>query len=129
VANVEDKDVLVLVGRLVSEARTYLAKRDPVQASEKLYKAAEECVKALAGKLKLPVVEGVEKEGRWTTQYLFQAVRDLASTLGEDVRNAWNAAWTLHVEGFHEMKLPLEYVEDSAASIEKLIGLFKKATS
>ncbi|HWQ16878.1 MAG TPA: PaREP1 family protein, partial [Sulfolobales archaeon] len=59
------------------EARTELAKKyleegirltdsNPVQASEKLYKAAEEAVKAAAKILNLPVISNVKERGRWT---------------------------------------------------------------
>ncbi len=38
----------------LNEAREYLAKGDPIQASGKLYKAVEECIKALAEEHNLP---------------------------------------------------------------------------
>jgi hypothetical protein len=37
-----------LAERYLDEARRYIDRGDPVQASEKLYKVAEECIKALA---------------------------------------------------------------------------------
>ena len=44
----------VNVQRFLEEGRAYITQRDAVQASEKLYKAAEETVKALARRLDLP---------------------------------------------------------------------------
>jgi PaREP1/PaREP8 domain containing family protein len=80
-----------------------LADRDPVQASEKLYKAAEEAVKAVAVRLGL---EEALRLGRWTL--LFNAVNVIADRLGRgEVRYWWKSAWFLHVEGFHEARLRL----------------------
>ena len=60
---------------------------DPVQASEKLYKAAEEAVKAIAVALGLGEAEEAERQGRWTATRLFSAVSSIADRLGmEDVR-------------------------------------------
>jgi len=42
------------IRNLLIEAEEYLARGDAVQSSEKLYKAAEECVKALSERLSLP---------------------------------------------------------------------------
>ncbi len=45
----EEADIhLELAEKYFEEAKDYLAKKDPVQASEKLYKAAEECIKAMS---------------------------------------------------------------------------------
>jgi hypothetical protein len=49
--------------KFLAEGRE-LSYRDPVQASEKLYKAAEEAVKALAKIFNLPQVDDVEKIGK-----------------------------------------------------------------
>jgi len=44
---------------------------DPVQASEKLYKVAEECVKALTIQFKLgDILRDVRSRGRWTATEL-----------------------------------------------------------
>jgi len=39
-----------------------MEKKNPVQASEKLYKAVEECIKALAKTVKTPQLKEAEKE-------------------------------------------------------------------
>ncbi len=65
---------LELAVRYLEEGRN-LIDRDPVQASEKLYKAAEEAVKALATYFDLrDILEGVERSGRWSAGKLEKAV-------------------------------------------------------
>lgn len=96
---------------------------DPVQASEKFYKAAEEALKIIAVALKLEIVERVEREGRWSSRYYFKAVKQAGDRLGIDLWNLWNAAWVLHVEGFHEMRLGPEEVKDLADKVEALVKL------
>ncbi len=116
------------------EARTELAKKyleegirltdsDPVQASEKLYKAAEEAVKAAAKILNLPVISNVKERGRWTATDLEKAVETLSKRYGEQIIHWWDAAWTLHVWGFHEAKLDSEAVRTRIPYIEKMIQL------
>jgi len=107
------------LSELLTEGRNYIEKGDSVQASEKLYKAAEEAVKALA----LTHTPGVHKEamdkGRWTSDLLFEA----AGRMGREVRHCWDTAWTLHVQGFHEMKLNISSVEERVEDIAELVRL------
>jgi len=118
---------LELAERFLAEGRELIDK-DPVQASEKLYKAAEEAVKALAKLFNLPQAGEAEKLGRWTAELLFKAVffSALVKRFGEDVRNWWHTAWVLHVEGFHEARLDSDYVTSSYSHIESLVNLVKK---
>jgi hypothetical protein len=75
-----------------------LVDKDPVQASEKLYKAAEEAVKALAIFYNLQdVLAGVEEKGRWTVSYLEKAVEAISERLGGWFLQSWDRAWALHV--------------------------------
>jgi hypothetical protein len=61
-----------------------LVDKDPVQASEKLYKAAEETVKALAIRFGLgEVLKRVSERGRWTVTELEKAVSRISESLGE----------------------------------------------
>lgn len=108
---------------LMDEAREYLAKGNPVQASEKLYKAAESCVKILAESYVRDVYKEAEKRGRWTVTLLEKTVEKLADTFGEDFRRWWDAAWTLHVWGFHEEKLDVEAVKRRVEDVENMVKL------
>jgi len=108
------------------EAEGYLAKGDAVQSSEKLYKAAEECVKALSERLSLPEVKDAEERGRWTVTLLEKAVRKLSDHIGIDVQLGWDAANHLHVWGFHEAKLETEDVKARIPLIRRLMELTVK---
>ncbi|MEM2661413.1 MAG: PaREP1 family protein, partial [Nitrososphaeria archaeon] len=75
-----------MIKSLLSESEVYISKGGVVQASEKLYKAAEECIKLLAKHFKLGEVEVAEEKGRWTVTLLERAVEALTGKLGVDVR-------------------------------------------
>ena len=111
------------IERYLEEGRRYIRAEDVVQASEKLYKAAEEAVKSLS-KLYAPDVynEASAKE-RWTSGLLFKAAGEIADKLDSGVKHCWDAAWTLHVQGFHEGKLDINYVAKGVKDIEKLVKL------
>jgi hypothetical protein len=112
---------LELALRFLAEGKA-LADRDPVQASEKLYKAAEEAVKALAIRLNLSeVLRRVEERGRWTVADLEKAVLRSSERLGGWVRQSWDAAWVLYVWGFHEARLDAEDVKARAPDVERLV--------
>jgi hypothetical protein len=107
--------------RYLGEGRA-LVDKDPVQASEKLYKAAEEAVKALAIFYNLQdVLAGVEEKGRWTVSYLEKAVEAISERLGGWFGEAWDRAWTLHVWGFHEAKLDSKAVEIRLPYVERMV--------
>jgi len=90
-----------LAERFLEEAKTHLEKGDPVRASEKLYKVAEECVKALAEAFDLPELEEARKRGRWTAYLLGSASRSLAKKLNEPrVEYVWAVAYDVHVGAF-----------------------------
>jgi hypothetical protein len=96
-----------------------LVDKDPVQASEKLYKAAEETVKALAIRFGLgEVLKRVSERGRWTVTELEKAVSRISESLGEWFDAAWDAANYLHVWGFHEAKLDVEDVKKRLPRME-----------
>jgi len=106
-----------------------LVDKDPVQASEKLYKAAEEVVKALATYFNLSdILEDVAKSGRWSVTRLWRSVLRISDKLGEWFMHSWNSAWVLHVWGFHEAKFGpedvkklLPYVERMALEAQKVV--------
>ncbi|MCR6693141.1 MAG: PaREP1 family protein [archaeon YNP-LCB-003-016] len=81
-----------------------LTDKDPVQASEKLYKAAEEVVKAFTVHFNLTdMIRRVDERGRWTATELEKAVLRISGKLGEWLFDSWDKAWTLHV--WDSMKL------------------------
>jgi hypothetical protein len=112
---------LELSHRYLGEGRALVGK-DPVQASEKLYKAAEEAVKALAIFYNLQdVLAGVEEKGRWTVSYLEKAVEAISERLGGWFLQSWDNAWALHVWGFHEAKLDSKAVEMRLPYVERIV--------
>ncbi len=107
--------------RYLEEGRT-LVDKDPVQASEKLYKAAEEAVKALTIFYNLQdVLAGVEEKGRWTVSYLEKAVEAISERLGGWFLQSWDNAWALHVWGFHEAKFDSKAVEMRLPYVERMV--------
>jgi hypothetical protein len=107
--------------RYLGEGRALVGK-DPVQASGKLYKAAEEAVKALVIFYNLQdVLAGVEEKGRWTVSYLEKAVEAISERLGGWFGEAWDRAWALHVWGFHEAKLDSKAVEIRLPYVERMV--------
>jgi hypothetical protein len=114
------------INSLLSEAYAYVDKGDPVQASEKLYKVAEECIKTLAEHFSLEEVKVAKEKGRWTVTLLEKAVGKLVSKLGMDVELGWVEANYLHVWGFHEVKLDVEDVKRRIPMIRKLAELTEK---
>jgi hypothetical protein len=103
----------------LNEGKGYIEQGDAVQASEKLYKVAEESIKALSQTCTRDIYEEAIKKGRWTTDLLFKA----AEEMGREIRRYWDSAWTLHVQGFHEMKLNINSVRRRIEDIEELVNL------
>jgi hypothetical protein len=112
-----------IIKNLFTEAEEYLAKGDAVQSSEKLYKAAEECIKLLSERFNLPEAKKAEEKGRWTVTLLEKAVRKLSDKISIDVQLGWDSANYLHVWGFHEAKLEVENVKARLPLIKRLIEL------
>ncbi len=104
-----------------------LIDKDPVQAGEKLYKAAEECVKVLAQYYDLKdILAKVNERGRWTVTDLASAVTVIADRLGKWFEEAWDAANYLHVWGFHEAKLDAELVRRRLPEVERIVNETQK---
>jgi len=113
---------LALASRYLEEGKT-LIEKNPVQASEKLYKAAEEAVKALAIGLDLEdILKTVDERGRWTVTELEKAVSRISKKLGDWFSAAWDRANYLHVWGFHEAKLDSDAVKERMPDIERMIS-------
>ena len=120
---------LELALRYLEEGRG-LVDSDPVQANEKLYKAAEEVVRALAVYYNLDDVLGrVAEKGRWTVTEFSKAVLRISDKLGEWFRHSWNSAWALHVWGFHEAKFDSEVVRRYLPDIERMVLEARRVTS
>jgi hypothetical protein len=117
---------LELAERFLAEGRGLIDK-DPVQASEKLYKAAEEAVKIIAIALKLPEADEAVKRGRWTTCLLESAVISIMKRLGvNELYHWWDSAYKLHVDGFHEAKLRSDDIRLRLGDVESLVNLANK---
>ena len=112
---------LELAEKFLREAKECIERDDAVQASEKLYKVAEECIKALAIKFNLPEAQEAYKVGGWWLKLLSRAAKTLSSKLNEPAINrGWCVAYDLHVWGFHEASLTVDHIKVSLVDIEQL---------
>lgn len=112
---------LDLAENYFKEAKELINKGDSVQASEKLYKVAEELIKLLAELYDAPEYEEFKKEGRWYTYKLQSTSLFLSKKLGDWVRRGWDTGYILHVWGFHEGKLSIDYVKEVMKDIEIML--------
>jgi len=111
--------------RFLTEGRG-LINKDPVQASEKLYKAAEEAVKAIAVALDLDEARKALERGRWMLSLLDDAVYAISERLGvKELMDWWDSAYRLHVDGFHEARLRSIDVAKRLGHVEALVSLAK----
>jgi len=109
------------------EAEKYIEIGDTAQASEKLYKVAEECIKALAQRYRVPELGEAAKRGRWDTLILGKMATKLAQQLGDErIRTAWAYAYEIHVWGFHEAKYGIDIVKQTLPYVEWLLQYTKK---
>ncbi len=120
----EELEVHAELAKKYLEDAVNLLPGDPARASEKLYKAVEEAVKALSAQLGLD-----EHRGRWTLSRLEKAVAKLSDRLGEWVRYAWDAANYLHTWGFQGAKLDGEDVARRLPDIERLVKKVEEVLS
>ena len=120
-AELDAEQHLNLALRCLEEGKK-LVDEDPIQASEKLYKASEEAVKALAYCFNLgDVLERVGKRGRWTVTELEKAVGAISRKLGRWFGAAWDRANYLYALGFHEAKLDSEDVKERLPDVERMV--------
>lgn len=120
---------LGLAERFLHEALSLLEKNDTVQASEKLYKAAEEAIKAMAEALGLPEAEEARKRNKWSMRLLDSAARRLAREINERIYDDWDHAYFLHTEGFHEARLDKNQVKARVKYIKELLEIAKEIMS
>lgn len=101
----------------VAKAKEELEKGDLLQASEKLWGAAAQMVKAVA-----------ERKG-WahdSHRALSQVVNRLAQETGDRaLRSSFQIAQSLHFN-FYENMHPREFIEDSLGTIEELLGKLER---
>jgi len=117
---------LELAERFLEEGKALMDK-DPIQASEKFYKAAEEVVKTLTMYYNLSdILKIVERKGRWTVTELEEAVELISQRVGEWFITSWDSAWAVHVWGFHEAKLNSKAVKIRVPYIERMVLEAKK---
>ncbi len=117
---------LELATRYLREAHEMIEKGDATQASEKLYKVAEECIKAMAEALGLEEAQEARSKRRWTLGLLDKAAEKLAEKIDRRIQDDWSHAYFLHIEGFHESRLTIDRVKARAKYIEELLEITKK---
>lgn len=118
------------IEKFLFEGKEYIRRGDPTQASEKIYKVVEECIKLLAERENLPEYVEAEREGRWRSRLLVKAAGRLARDLRKrEIKDAWARAFNVHVWGFHENVLGVEDVEQDIPYVEWLINYVKKICS
>jgi hypothetical protein len=117
---------LELAERFLEEGKALMDK-DPIQASEKFYKAAEEVVKTLTVYYNLSdILKTIERKGRWTVTELEEAVELISQRVGEWFITSWDSAWAVHVWGFHEAKLNSKAIKIRVPYIERMVLEAKK---
>jgi len=125
--NEEIEARLEIAEHMLKRAHEELEKGDAIQASEKLYKAVEECIKILACLKNLEECRRAREERSWWSRLLSKAARKLTLHLGESIiLEAWSQGYDLHVHGFHEHSLNVDEVRESLPTIEKLMNYTKK---
>ncbi len=96
--------------KYLNEAEEFLAKGDPVQASEKLWGAAAEIVKAVAAK------RGVKLKSH---RDLWEFVDELADELDDpDIVRQFSIANALH-QNFYEAWMPMGVVRRNADAVKR----------
>ena len=107
---------------MFNEGLGFVEKDNVVQACEKLYKAVEEGLKALAIARNLDEAKEAMEKGRWTVSLLDKAAR----RLGDAVERAWAEAYFLHVNGFHEIRIDINDAKYRVPIIEALMREVEK---
>jgi hypothetical protein len=103
--------------KYLEEAEILLGRGDPVQASEKLWGAAAEMVKAVAAKRDIELRSHRD---------LWAFIDKLADELNDpDVVNLFSIASTLH-QNFYEGWMPLGAVRRGADAVKQLIEKLEK---
>ena len=114
------KHYLDLNRKYLSEGESFLAKGDPVQASEKFWGAAAEIIKAVAAG------RGLELR---THADLWMFITKLRDELNDpEITRLFSIAGMLH-QNFYEASMTFKAVKDSAESIKQFVNKLKKLTT
>jgi len=127
ILNIDPNEValarLEIILNLMDEAEKYLREKNPIQASEKLYKVVEECIKVLAERHVISEYHEAPEYNRWRLGLLDKAAVTLSKILNEPrIIDVWDSAYYLHVQGFHEARLGIEEVEARLSKIKWLVN-------
>lgn len=118
---------LTKIKRFLQEAKKYLDENDIVQSSEKLYKVVEDGIKLLARERGIKEYKIVMKSKRWLIDLLESASYTLSSLLrNRIIKDAWLAAYNLHVFGFHEERLESQIIRGNLILIEKFVKFMER---
>jgi predicted nucleic acid-binding protein len=115
--------------RFLEEGKA-LVDKDPVQASEKLYKAAEECVKALAIHYNLSdILEVVEKRGRWTVTEL-DKVEEVANAIWKQcyIHNACSSDAVFNESGLRYLDKAFEIATQNSIPVYDVLYIAQAVT-
>ncbi|MFN3805424.1 MAG: PaREP1 family protein [Pyrobaculum sp.] len=99
-----------------------LVEKNPTEASLKLYKAAEEAIKAIALALGLKNTWTKEEDKFTEFKELEKIVTTLAKKYGDDVVAWWSAAVTLYDLGYIEGRLGAEHVKRRIPYVQRLVN-------
>ena len=114
----------------VERAKSYLEARDPMQASEKLYKATEESIRYLAEYYDLEQYKKAKSEKQWWSKLLAKASKELVRRTGRtDIDDAFTKAYNLHVFGFHENMYTVDDVKSVVPFVEKLVQYVREVSN
>lgn len=114
----------------LQRAKEYLAKNDPMQASEKLYKAAEESIKYLSEQNNITEFKKAQEKGMWSTGLLNSAPPKLSEKLDKkEIAEGWHTASYLHVQGFHENRLGTAEVKYALPYVNRLVQYVQEVNS
>lgn len=117
-----EDDWVRLIETYLRRAKAYMTKDDPIQASEKLYKTAEEAIKFLAEYYKLSEAREAKDGGQWWNKLLNRASMSLVKKTGKQlIDDAWGKAYRAHVFGFHESAYSIKDVKPVVSVVEKLV--------
>jgi hypothetical protein len=119
-----------LIQTCLDKAKNYMSHNDPMQASEKLYKATEEAIKFLAEHYNLDEVQEAKGQGQWWKKLLGRAAKSLGRLTSKDfIDDAWTKTFDAHMLGFHENAYTVEDVKPIVPVVEKLVRYVREVNN